>query len=252
MLAPQAMIDATDVARVLSEQLQNTTMPVLSSWLGGIDVEKGREIFNQAGIATFDTPERAVRAFMNLHRHARGIEMLQQIPPRLSTRIQVDRENAGRLVEKGLASANGLLTETEAKSLLAAYGIPVNPTAAAASADEALSLAKGYGFPVVMKILSRDITHKTDAGDVVLNLKDAEFAVLVGDPWHGKGIGAHLLATCLDIARERRFGTIWGCVLAENKGMLALGRKLGFTIKRADQSGEFELTLDMSRLPTIN
>jgi acetyltransferase len=81
------------------------------------------------------------------------------------------------------------------------------------------------------------------------NLKDAEFAVLVGDPWHGRGIGAHLLATCLDIARDRRFRSIWGTVLAENKGMLALGRKLGFTIKRAEQSGEFELTLDMSRLP---
>jgi acetyltransferase len=81
------------------------------------------------------------------------------------------------------------------------------------------------------------------------NLQDAEFAVLVGDPWHGKGIGAQMLSKCLDIARERRFRTIWGTVLADNKGMLALGRKLGFTIKRAGQSGEFELTLDMTRLP---
>jgi acetyltransferase len=82
------------------------------------------------------------------------------------------------------------------------------------------------------------------------NLKDAEFAVLVGDPWQGKGIGAHLLATCLDIARERRFRIIWGTVLAENRGMLALGRKLGFTIKRGDQSGEFDLTLDMTQVPS--
>ncbi|MBR9986348.1 MAG: GNAT family N-acetyltransferase, partial [Desulfosarcina sp.] len=89
------------------------------------------------------------------------------------------------------------------------------------------------------------------AGRVILqhNLKDAEFAVLVGDPWHGKGIGANLLATCLNIARERRFRIIWGTVLAENKGMLALGRKLGFTIKRGDHSGEFDLTLDMTQLP---
>jgi acetyltransferase len=84
MLAPQAMTDATEVARILAEQIQSSAMPVLTAWLGGIDVEKGREIFNQAGIATFDTPERAVRAFMNLHRHARGIEMLQQIPPGLA------------------------------------------------------------------------------------------------------------------------------------------------------------------------
>ncbi len=111
---------------------------------------------------------------MNLHRHARGIEMLQQIPPRLSTRIRVDREAAGRLVENGLTSSNGLLMETEAKSLITAYGIPVNPTVAAFSADEAAAIAHGYGFPVVMKILSRDIIHKSDAGGVVLNLKNID------------------------------------------------------------------------------
>ena len=78
------------------------------------------------------------------------------------------------LVEIGLASANGLLTETEAKSLIAAYGIPVNPTTAAASADEAGSIAQDYGFPVVMKILSRDIIHKSDVGGVALDLKTAD------------------------------------------------------------------------------
>jgi acetyltransferase len=78
------------------------------------------------------------------------------------------------------------------------------------------------------------------------NLKDAEFSVLVGDPWQGKGIGAHLLATCLGIARERRFGKIWGAVMPENKGMLALGRKLGFTIARAGLSGEYNLTVDLA------
>jgi acetyltransferase len=79
------------------------------------------------------------------------------------------------------------------------------------------------------------------------NLKDAEFAVLVGDTWQGRGIGAHLLRSCLTIAKERGFGRIWGTVLAENRNMLALGKKLGFTIKRAEQSGEFDLTLDMSQ-----
>jgi acetyltransferase len=80
------------------------------------------------------------------------------------------------------------------------------------------------------------------------NLKDAEFAVLVGDAWQGRGIGAHLLRNCLKIAGERGFGRIWGTVLAENRNMLTLGTKLGFTIERAQQAGEFDLTLDMSRL----
>ena len=511
MLAPQAVTDPTAVARSLCDQLSDTAKPIIASWLGGTDVDPGREILNQAGIATFDTPERAVRAFMNLHRHARGIEILQQIPPRLSTRIQVDREGARRLIDRHAATVQTLLTETEAKSLLAAYGIPVNPTSAAASSDEAIEMAERIGYPVAMKILSRDITHKSDVGGVRLGLatrtavekgfsdlmgnarrafpravldgvtvqpmigkpdcelimgtktdpdfgpvmlfgmggvlaellgdsaialpplnrllasrlmegtrvdrllkgyrnhlpvdreqleeilirlaqlvtdfpriaeldinpmvidrgspvavdarvvlapasctaplhlavspypaqyesrvqlpevgellirpirpedapllldlfdtlspqsvyyrffspmkqlshtmlarftqidydreialvaiqeskdsekmlgaarvilqhnqKDAEFAVLVGDPWHGKGIGAHLLTTCLDIARERGFRSIWGTVLSENKGMLALGRKLGFRIKRSDSAGEFDLYLDMSGPP---
>jgi acetyltransferase len=84
------------------------------------------------------------------------------------------------------------------------------------------------------------------------DLKDAEFAVLVGDPWQGKGIGAHLLSTCLGIAKERHLRRIWGTVLAENRGMRALGRKLGFTIGRGEAAGEFELTLDMSQTPLMN
>jgi acetyltransferase len=82
------------------------------------------------------------------------------------------------------------------------------------------------------------------------NQKDAEFAVLVGDPWQGRGIGAHLLSTCLTIAKQRNFGTIWGTVLAENKGMLALGRRLGFAVKRTESAGEFELHIDLQQLPT--
>ena len=508
MLAPQAATDAAAAARTICDQCGSTDKPIIASWLGGADVQPGREILNRAGIATFDTPERAVRAFMNLHRHARGIEMLQQIPPRLSTRIRVDRDAAGRIIDSHASTTNGRLAETESKALLETYGIPVNPTSAAASPETAIAVARRMGYPVAMKILSRDIQHKSDAGSVRLNLKtaeavekgfvdlmdcartafpravldgvtvqpmieapdcelilgtktdrdfgpvilfgmggvlaellddsaitlpplnrllasrlmegtrvdrllngyrnhlqvdrerleevlirlsqlvtdfpriaeidinpmvihqgqpvaldarvvvngsscraplhlavspypaqyeerlalpdigdllirpirpedaplllalfdtlspqsiyyrffspmrqlshtmlarftqidydreialvaiqesagsekmlgaarvilqhnlkDSEFAVLVGDPWHGKGIGANLLTKCLHIARERRFESIWGMVLAENKGMLALGRKLGFSIKRAETAGEFELHLDMS------
>jgi acetyltransferase len=81
------------------------------------------------------------------------------------------------------------------------------------------------------------------------NLIDAEFSVLIGDPWQGKGIGAKLLETCIHIARRRGFRKIWGVALAENKGMLALGRKLGFTIRRSNAAGEYDLSLDLSAVP---
>lgn len=511
MLAPQAMTDAGAVAHMLAEKFGDTSLPVLTSWLGGVDVEQGREILNCAGFPTFDTPERAIRAFMNLQRHSHGIEMLQQIPPRLSSRIEVDQNMAEGGIQSGLSLPGGMLSEIQAKSILGAYGIPVNPTMAATSTKDALSVAGKMGYPVAMKILSPDIAHKSDANGVLLNLKtpqavedgyntllenarryspaanidgvtlqpmvdpitcelivgaksdrdfgpvilfgmggvfaelfqdraialpplnrllasrlmegtridqllkgfrnippanreeleavlirlaqlvtdfpqireldinpmviqkghplsvdarmvvkpapclspmhlvvspyptqyearvnlpevgdllirpirpedapllvelfhtlspqsvyyrffspmhalshkmlarftqidydreialvaitgsnasekmlgaarvilqhnlkDAEFAVLVGDPWQGKGIGAHLLATCLAIAKERQFGLIWGTVLAENKGMRALGRKLGFSCKRGESAGEFSLTLDLRQLP---
>ena len=510
MLAPQAVTDATAVAQLIVDTFDQITIPVLTSWMGGVDVDPGREILNQAGLPTFDTPERAIRAFMNLYRHSRGIEMLQQIPPRLSARIKVDREKAYQMIETGLASPGGLLSEIQAKAVMETYGIPVNPTEAADTGKAARFISEKMGYPVVMKILSSDIVHKSEAGGVLLNLctpdaveegfqtvldnanasfpkahiegvtiqpmvghttcelivgakkdpdfgpvilfgmggilaelledraialpplnrllasrlmentrvdrllkgfrnippanreeletvlirlaqlvtdfpqiteldinplviqkglpiavdarmvvkptsckaplhlavspypteyeckvnlpdvgdlfirpirpedaqllddlfevlspqsvyyrffspmkklshsmlarftqidydreialvaisesgssekmlgaariilqpnlKDAEFAVLVGDPWQGKGIGARLLATCLTIAKERQFGIIWGTVLAENKGMRALGKKLGFTSKRGEAPGEFELTLDLSTL----
>jgi acetyltransferase len=95
---------------------------------------------------------------------------------------------------------------------------------------------------------SRDSEKMLGAARVILqhNQKDAEFAVLGGRPMARQGNRRHLLTTCLDIARERGFRSIWGTVLAENKSMLALGRKLGFTINRSASAGEFDLYLTMS------
>ena len=81
--------------------------------------------------------------------------------------------------------------------------------------------------------------------------KKAEFAVLVGDPWQGRGVGAGLLQRCLRIAKERGIETIWGIVLRENTQMLALGRKLGFSASRTDEPGELELTIDLRSLDLV-
>jgi acetyltransferase len=78
--------------------------------------------------------------------------------------------------------------------------------------------------------------------------KRAEFAVLVGDPWQGKGVGAKLLEKSLMIAKERGIETVWGVVLRENKGMLSLGRKLGFSISMSQDAGEMELNIDLRSL----
>jgi acetyltransferase len=83
------------------------------------------------------------------------------------------------------------------------------------------------------------------------NLKEAEFSVVVSDPWQGKGIGAALLQRCISIAKERGFATVMGTVLAENTQMLALGKKLGFKIKKVSDVGEYELSIDFQEIISI-
>jgi acetyltransferase len=135
-------------------------------------MQTGRDIFNQAGIPTFDTPERAVRAFMDIYRFSKNIEMLQQIPSRFPRELKFDRKKAKDMIQAGLETKNRLLTEMEAKELLSAYGIPVDPMESAVDKEEAVNKAEAMGFPVVLKINSRDITHKSDANGVLLDLKN--------------------------------------------------------------------------------
>ncbi len=170
MYAPQAMSRPDEVATAVIDVLRSRPVPAFTAWMGGAEVEAGRDLFNRAGISTFDTPERAVRAFMDLYQYSRNIDLLQQIPPALPRRLSFDKPAAEGLIREGLQRENGILNEIEAKSLLTAYGIPVNRTLAAQDPAGAVSSAEEIGFPVVMKIFSPTITHKTDAGGVILNL----------------------------------------------------------------------------------
>ena len=172
ILTPQAMTRPTHVAQTLAGHLRGKPYPVFTSWMGGRDVEKGKEIFNHEGIPTFDSPERAVRAFMNLYRYSKNVKMLQEIPPNLPKKIEFDHERARILLDQGIETENFLLTEIESKDLLSAYGISVNSTKLTVSGAQAVEKALEMGFPVAMKICSRDILHKTNANGVSLNLKN--------------------------------------------------------------------------------
>jgi acetyltransferase len=172
--APQALTNTAEAAAALVDLIQDQSIPIITSWVGGTDMQKGRDIFNQARIPTFDTPERAVRAFMDIYRYSQNIEILQQIPSRLPRRLEFDRQKAKTLIQAGLETENHLLTEMESKTLLSAYGIPVNRLETAATRAQAIKIAKDIGFPVVLKINSRDITHKSDAAGVFLGLKNSQ------------------------------------------------------------------------------
>jgi len=167
----QAMTDPADVARAIAGALKDRSYPVFAAWMGGKGVEKGIEILNRAGIPTYETPERAVQSFKYLFHYSKNLEMLQEIPSRLPQGLETDEQQAAKIIRQGLKREKGILTEVESKKLMLSYGIRVNRTEPAASVDEALRLAADMGYPLVMKIHSTQITHKTEAGGVKVDLR---------------------------------------------------------------------------------
>jgi len=170
VFVPQAVSDAADVAATLSKVLRGKSYPVFAVWMGGESVEKGRKIFSKAGIPTYETPERAIQSFMYMNSYAHNLELLQQTPPKLHHTLEYDKARAAAIVNKALSQKQQFLTEIESKEILSAYGIPVNRTGMATSAEEAIRLAQEIGYPVAMKIYSKDIIHKSDANGVQLHL----------------------------------------------------------------------------------
>ncbi len=172
LLTPQAMSDPTGTARRLAPFAKIEGKPILASWMGGMDVHEGRKVLGESGIASFDAPEAAVKAFLNLVQYRRNQELLYEFPAALPEDWQPDTKRARKLIDDVRKSGRLLLTEFEAKELLACYSIPTVATKNVRTAEEAVAEAKKLGYPVVMKLWSESITHKTDAGGVVLNIGD--------------------------------------------------------------------------------
>lgn len=170
---PQALTDPLSVAKELVQRLKGRPFPIFAVWMGGRDVAAAVQFLNDAGIATYATPERAVYAFATLVQHTRNLEMLKEIPPRSTRRLFFDRAKARAIVEATNLVEGGFLTEARTKELLATYGIHVNPTRTADSVEAAVLIAEEMGWPVALKILSPDITHKSEADGVHLDLRGA-------------------------------------------------------------------------------
>jgi acetyltransferase len=174
ILTPQAMTRPTDVAKAVIESAKKHAKPIMTSWMGGAQVEKARELFNAAHVPDFTTLENAVDAFSYLARYNRNQRLLLQTPARLTgDKVAPDVEGARLIIEAVLTEQRKILTEPESMAVLNAFRIPTVRNAVARSANEALIIAESIGFPVAMKVLSTDISHKSDAGGVRLNINSA-------------------------------------------------------------------------------
>src|SRR6266545_137448 len=175
ILTPQAMTDPTRIAEQLKPLARQEGKPVLASWMGGVDVAAGEAILNRANIPTFPYPDTAVRAFYYMWRYSYNLRGLYETPslPKASDTISAQRAQVEQNILAARASGRTLLTEVESKELLAAYGIPTVETHVAITEADAVRIAKQIGFPAVLKVLSKTITHKSDVGGVRLHLDDA-------------------------------------------------------------------------------
>ena len=173
VLTRQAVTDPTAIARRLTAFAQLEGKPILASFMGGASVAEANEILDRAGIPTFAYPDSATQAFCYLWQFRHALDALYETPSlALGGESTAARSEAGRIIERVRNSSRTLLTEPESKELLAVYGIPVVPTSVATNEDEAAEQAAQFDGPVVLKILSHTITHKSDVGGVKLNLKD--------------------------------------------------------------------------------
>lgn len=172
--APTAIVSSVDIAGMVAPLLQNSSRNAVACWLGGDAVAQARNIFSEAGIPTYDTPEDAVHGFMQTVQFRRNQNLLMQAPPSISSEFKPDHAGAQAVARDALAQGRTMLSEPEAKIMLAAYGIPVVETRTANTVEQAVRSAEEIGYPVAVKILSPEINHKSDVGGVVLDLETSE------------------------------------------------------------------------------
>jgi acetyltransferase len=169
VVAPEEAVEA-----VLATAKASRTPPILTCWLGEATAGIARRRFASAGTPSYETPDEAVRAFMHLVEYRRNQELLLETPSAGAEIDEAGRKDARAVVEYALAEGRSVLSEPEAKAVLAAYGIPVVMTLTAHNPVQAAAVARTIAGPVALKILSPDITHKSDVGGVRLDLRTPE------------------------------------------------------------------------------
>jgi acetyltransferase len=227
IMTPQGMTNPTRIAEQLKSYAHGLGKPVLASWMGGESAVHGEEILNRAGIPSFPYPDTAVQAFNYMWRYTYNLRGLYETPTPDAAGFHPEHSSAAGILEAVRNSGRTILTEYESKKLLDTYGIPSIATELAASEDEAVAAAAAIGFPVVLKLNSFTITHKTEVGGVALNLPDeasvrrafrqiGENVAASSGPEHFQGV------TVQPFARQEGYELILGSSLDSQFGPVLL------------------------------
>jgi acetyltransferase len=172
--APTAIASSEEAAEAIAASASARPAALFTSWMGGDGAEGARDILRRAGVATYETPERAVRAFLHAIAYRRNQEQLMETPPSLPAEFSTRPAEARSAIERARRGGQEWLTEPEAKAVLSAYGLPSVETCVTATAEEAAERAGALGFPVALKLVSAKVVHNSEVGGVALDLETPE------------------------------------------------------------------------------
>ena len=177
IITPQALTQPTQTAKKVTEVASKTSKLIMASWMGGPSMQKGKELLSNAQVAVFATPEQAIQAYMTLMRYSKNLELLFETPKEVPVDFSYDREALRKKYVKDVFPKNNVLSENDSKNLITDYGIQVTRPQLAIDEKDAVRIATEKGYPVVLKIQSPDVTHKSDVGGVILNIDNDDMLI---------------------------------------------------------------------------
>ena len=174
IFTPQGAARADDLARAVVRLAGQAWKPIIASWMGGRETQEGREILFAHDIPTYDTPEEAVKTYLYMYNYERNLEILHETPADIHVDSAPPKNTLKALVRKALTEGRTVLTEEESKRFLFNYRIPAVKSRVARDLDQAVQAARTGGYPAALKIISPEISYKSDAGGVVLGISSDE------------------------------------------------------------------------------
>jgi acetyltransferase len=167
---PMDSAPSTQLAQAVANSVKNAWKPVIATWMGAGDVKEGRQVFIDNSIPNYDTPEEAVRTYVNMCRYKRDLDELYETPDELPAKKAPAKDHLKELLKMALKEGRILLNEEESKDFLMTYGIPTTMVEFAHDPEAAVRIAESLGYPIVIKVVSPDISHKSDVGGVVTGI----------------------------------------------------------------------------------
>jgi len=172
---PQVMANPKNLAENIIDLSKQSSKPILTSFVGEESVQYARQLLNRNNVPTYITPEEAVKSYMYLYQYARNLQLLYQTPEERDVEISsTHKQKIRHIIDNAVSEKRTILTETEAKEILEYYNIPTTKPRIASTVEDAVKTAEKIGYPIVMKIHSPEITHKSDVGGVILDISDSK------------------------------------------------------------------------------